>query len=79
MAVPLTRCYKEACGSGEQEFKCTLHLDVDGSEIRTYIATVTIRKDQYDALAGASQTEFQALTMGDLISAAFGHSSIDKV
>lgn len=80
MAAPLTRCYKAASISGEQQFVCDLHVDVDGgTTIKTFVANVRINKDLFDSLAGSSQTEFRALTMGDLIDAAFGDSSIDKV
>ena len=80
MAAPLTRCYKEASGSGEQEFHCALHLDRDaGTTIITYVADVYLAKDKYDALQAGDKTEYRALTMGDLIDAAYGDSSIDKV
>lgn len=75
MAADNITLYKTANGSGEQEFIAVVGADNDTNTSKTRqpdIVRVRYKKDIADGLHADTLTALKAITIGDLVTAAFG-------
>ena len=67
-------CVKDASISGEQQFVARIFMrdTVSGSVYCLYVAEIRINKDLYDSMSAGHKTEFDSVTLGVLVTAAYG-------
>lgn len=79
MATPSNTIYKAASGSGEQQFVAKGGVETSAA-YTPYVWELRFNKDLYDALSTDEKAEVDALTLNDIIDAAYNEEVlVDKV